>query len=74
MLSIQVINIAVLATSSGMGGFLPNGLNGVINGTSASIGSVATLNSARENSYLHSHSSFTLVTVNTMYASGYLLC
>ena len=55
MLSIQVINIAVLATSSGMGGFLPNGLNGVINGTSASIGSVAALDSTRENSYLHSH-------------------
>lgn len=42
----QVINIAVLGNSTGIGGFFPSGLNGVINGTMASIGSVASLDMA----------------------------
>jgi len=50
---VQVINIVVLGTASGMGGFFTNGLNGVINGTSTSIGSVATLDSASASVNLH---------------------
>ena len=43
---LQVINIAILANATGMGGFFPAGLNGVINGTKSSIGSVVNLNAA----------------------------
>lgn len=39
----QVINIVALGSPNGEGGFFPNGLNGAINGTDASIGSTMTL-------------------------------
>lgn len=42
----QVINIAVLANATGYGGFFPSGLNGAINGTMGSVGSVASLDMA----------------------------
>lgn len=42
----QVINIAVLTNTTGAGGFFPAGLNGVINGTTDSVGSVATADDA----------------------------
>ena len=43
-----MINIAVLGSASGKGGFFPQGLNGAINGTSASIGSVASLDAKKK--------------------------
>ena len=42
--TMQVINIVALRSANGAGGFFPEGLNGAINGTSRSIGSVAYLN------------------------------